>query len=161
MLVRLSLIEQIIKDANLMCISFSVKHPQTFRKSWMSLSNMSRTISNMYTFICGPLLFKWMGLFQSWLDCFSIGVWKFIQNINFFIFSRWRPFFAIFKCSNLQSHYTFFQVHQIASDIVPIFYNKPLLMYWTLKSLEQIIQIWIISSKDINLQYIYKVYCRE
>ena len=31
-LVRLSFIEQIIKDANLMCISFSVKHPQTFRK---------------------------------------------------------------------------------------------------------------------------------
>ena len=32
-LVRLSLIEQIIKDINLMCISFSVKHPQTFRES--------------------------------------------------------------------------------------------------------------------------------
>ena len=32
-LVRLWLIEQIIKDANLMCISFSVKHPQTFWKS--------------------------------------------------------------------------------------------------------------------------------
>ena len=30
---RLSLIKQIIKDANLMCISFSVKHPQTFQKS--------------------------------------------------------------------------------------------------------------------------------
>ena len=29
-LVRLSLIEQLIKDANLMSISFSVKHPQTF-----------------------------------------------------------------------------------------------------------------------------------
>ena len=28
MLVRLSLVEEIIKDANLMCISFSVKHPQ-------------------------------------------------------------------------------------------------------------------------------------
>ena len=32
-LVRLSLVVQIIKDANLMCISFSVKHPQT---SWES-----------------------------------------------------------------------------------------------------------------------------
>ena len=30
MLVRLLSIEQIIKDASLMCISFSVKHPQTF-----------------------------------------------------------------------------------------------------------------------------------
>ena len=29
-LVRLSLIKQIIKDENLMCISFSVKHPQIF-----------------------------------------------------------------------------------------------------------------------------------
>ena len=29
-LVRLSLIEQLIKDANLMSISFSVKYPQTF-----------------------------------------------------------------------------------------------------------------------------------
>ena len=27
------------------------------------------------TFICGPLFFKWMGVFQSWLDSFSIGVW--------------------------------------------------------------------------------------
>ena len=30
---RLSLIKQIIKDANLMCISFSVKHPQMFWES--------------------------------------------------------------------------------------------------------------------------------
>ena len=32
-LVRLLLIKQIIKDANLMSISFSVKHPQTFWES--------------------------------------------------------------------------------------------------------------------------------
>ena len=32
-LVRLSLIEQIIKDANLMSISFSVKHPKLFQES--------------------------------------------------------------------------------------------------------------------------------
>ena len=32
-LMRLSLIKQIIKDVNLMCISFSVKHPQTFWES--------------------------------------------------------------------------------------------------------------------------------
>ena len=30
------------------------------------------------------------------------------------------PFVTIFKCSNLRFHYTFFQAHQIASDIVPI-----------------------------------------
>ena len=32
-LVRLSLITQIIKDVRLMCISFSVKHPQIFWES--------------------------------------------------------------------------------------------------------------------------------
>ena len=35
-LMRLSLIKQIIKDVNLMCISFSVKHPQIFFESLMS-----------------------------------------------------------------------------------------------------------------------------
>ena len=33
LLVRLSLIEQIIKDTSLMCISFSYKHPQAFQES--------------------------------------------------------------------------------------------------------------------------------
>ena len=32
-LMRLSLIKQIIKNVNLMCISFSVKHPQIFWES--------------------------------------------------------------------------------------------------------------------------------
>ena len=49
-LVRLLLAKEIIKDANLMCISFSVKHPQTFGESQMSSSNMTRTIANMYTY---------------------------------------------------------------------------------------------------------------
>ena len=35
------------------------------------------------TFICGPLPFKWMDVFQYWLDCFSSRVLAFIQNINF------------------------------------------------------------------------------
>ena len=48
-LMSLSLIKQIIKDVSLMSISFSVKHPQIFRESSMSLSNMSRTISSIYT----------------------------------------------------------------------------------------------------------------
>ena len=34
-------------------------------------------------------------------------------------------------------------------------------MYWRLISLEEIIEIWIISSQDNNLQYLCKVYCRE
>ena len=56
------------------------------------------------TFICGPLLFKWMGVSQSWLDCFSIRVWAFIPNINLLssvVFAYWRPFVTIFKCCNL------------------------------------------------------------
>ena len=48
-LIRLSLIIQIIKDVNLICISFCVKHTQIFWESWLSLSNMYITISNIYT----------------------------------------------------------------------------------------------------------------
>ena len=80
------------------------------------------------TFIFGPLFFKWMGVFQSPLDCFSIGVGAFVQNINFsssVLFVYWCLFVSIFKYCNFQSHYTFFQVHQTASDIVSITYNKP------------------------------------
>ena len=56
------------------------------------------------TFIYGPLLFKWMDVFQSWLDCFSIGVLAFTQNINFLplvVFVNRCPFVTIFKCCNL------------------------------------------------------------
>ena len=55
------------------------------------------------TFIYGPLPFKGIGVFQSWLDCFSIGVSAFIQNINFSSlvdFVYWCPFVTIFKCCN-------------------------------------------------------------
>ena len=55
-LVRLLSIEQIIKNVNSMCISLRVKNPQTFQKSWLSLPNMSRTISNMYTHPFKPKL---------------------------------------------------------------------------------------------------------
>ena len=55
-LVRLPLIEKITKDVNLMCISFSVKHPQIFWKPLKSLSNMPETISNMYTYPFNPKL---------------------------------------------------------------------------------------------------------
>ena len=56
MLVRLSLIKQIIKHINLMCISFSIKYPQIFWESRMSMSNTARTISNIYTY---PLTHNW------------------------------------------------------------------------------------------------------
>ena len=38
------------------------------------------------TFILGPLFFKWMGVFQSLLDCFPVGVCAVKQNIYFFTF---------------------------------------------------------------------------
>ena len=96
-----------------MCILFSFKHSQTFPDPRIILFNIFRPISNMNNyplnpqlwwkhklkfmirnkkiksfFICWPSFFKWMGVFQSCLDLFSFGVWAFIQNINFFIFSR-------------------------------------------------------------------------
>ena len=55
-LLRVPLIKQIIKDTNLMSISFSVKRPQTSWESKMSLSNMTRIISNMYTYPFNPQL---------------------------------------------------------------------------------------------------------
>ena len=53
-LMRLRLFEKIIKDVSLVCISFSVKYPQIFWESSMSLFNMSRTLSNMYTYPFNP-----------------------------------------------------------------------------------------------------------
>ena len=55
-LVRLLSIEQIVKDANSMCISLSVKHPQAFQKSCLSLLNVSRPFSNIYTYPSNPQL---------------------------------------------------------------------------------------------------------
>ena len=55
-LVSFSLIKELIKDFNLMVIAFSIKHPQIIWESLMSLSNMSRTISNMYTYPFNPQL---------------------------------------------------------------------------------------------------------
>ena len=78
------------------------------------------------TFICRPLLSKWMGVFHSWLDYFSIGVRAFIQNINFLssvVFAYWCPFVIVVKYYNLQFHYTFFRckkLHQILSQFSPI-----------------------------------------
>ena len=53
-LMTLSLIKQISKDANLMWIAFNVKHPQIFWESWMSLPIMSTTIWNMYIYPFNP-----------------------------------------------------------------------------------------------------------
>ena len=142
-LVRLSLVAQIIKDAHLICILFSVKHLQTFWESWMSLSNVYTYPFNqqlvMKTYVESHdkkrkdqrnfYIWSILGLFQSWLDCLSIGVQAFIQNINFLIFSRLCMLVRITMLHFLNAlTYSlialFFQVYPIASDIVPIFYNK-------------------------------------
>ena len=70
------------------------------------------------TLTFGPLISKWMGVLQSWLYYFSNEVSAFVQNINFLssvVFLYWCPFVTII---------TLFQVHQTASDTVPIIYNK-------------------------------------
>ena len=50
----------------------------------------------------------------------------------------------------------------VAREVVPILYNK--LLYVpeiNIFGRDEIIQIWIISSKDINIQCLCKIYCRE
>ena len=49
----------------------------------------------------------------------------------------------------------------VASDVVPILYNKPCILEINIFGRDGIIQIWIISSKDINTQCLCKIYCRE
>ena len=123
LLVRVSLVAQIIKDANLICILFSVKHLQTFWESWMSLSNVYTYPFNqqlvMKTYVeSHDKKPKDQKNFYMWT---IMGV--FIQNINFLIFSRlcmlvpitMLHFLNALTCSLIT---LFFQVHPIASDIV-------------------------------------------
>ena len=109
-------------------------------------------------FMCRPLLFKWMDVFQSWSDCFSIGEWVFIEKINFLssvVFVYWRPFVTIFKCCNLQSHYTFkcIKLHQILFQFSTI--NLALALGINIFEIDYSNLNNPIPSKDI------KVYCRE
>ena len=49
----------------------------------------------------------------------------------------------------------------VASDIVPILCNKPFILEIGIFGKDGIIQISVISSKDINTQCLCKIYCRE
>ena len=49
----------------------------------------------------------------------------------------------------------------VASDVVPILYNKPCILEINIFGRDGIMQIWIISSKDIDTQCLCKIYCRE
>ena len=136
-LARLSLVVQIIKDANLICILLSVKHLQTFWESWMSLFNVYTYPFNQQ-FVMKTCIqshdkkpkdqrnfYMWtiMGVFQSSLDCLSIGVQPFIQNINFLIFSRLGMLVPItvlhllnaLTCSLITLFFKFIQLYQISS----------------------------------------------
>ena len=145
-LVRLSLVVQIIKDDHLMCISFSVKHSQTFWESWMSWSNL-------YTYLFKqPLMMKtrveshdkkpkdqrnlymWtvIGVFQSWVDCLSIRVQAFFENIKFLIFSSlcmlvsitMLQFVNALTCSLIKLFFKGIKLRQILS-IISTINSKP------------------------------------
>ena len=98
-----------------------------------------------------------MSVFQSWLDCFSIGVSAFIQNINFLssvVLIYWCPLVEICKCCNLQSHYTFFKcikLHHILSQFSTINLAQALGLNNFGKDYSNLNTP--IPSKDINLQY--------
>ena len=67
------------------------------------VENHDKKPKNQRNFYMWTITFKWMGAFQPWLDCFSIGVSAFIQNINFSSLVDllyWCPFVTIFKCCN-------------------------------------------------------------
>ena len=56
------------------------------------------------TFILQPLFFKWMVVFTSLSECFSIGRSAFMRNTSSssVVFICWCPFLTIFEFSGLQ-----------------------------------------------------------
>ena len=56
------------------------------------------------TFILQPLFFKWVVVFRSFLECFSIVGWTFMQNTSSssLVFICWCLFLTIFELSSLQ-----------------------------------------------------------
>ena len=115
------------------------------------------------TFICGPLLFKWMGVFQSWLDSFSIGVWTFIRNRNFltsvvlYTGAHLLQFLNAVICSLITLFFRCIKLHQILSQFSTINLAQVLdinIFGRDYSNLNNLYQIY-------NLQYIYQVYCRE
>ena len=100
-------------------------------------------------FILGPLFFKWIGVFQSLLDCLYLARYflngqgyfslcqivfqlqyeqlsKIYTSSSYLMFVCWFPFFTIFKCSNLQSHYNFFQASQAEESFPKILISRHL-----------------------------------
>ena len=123
-LVRFLLIKQIIKDANLICIAFRVGHPQIFWELWMSLSNMSRIISNLYVYPFNPqLLIKtlvehhdkklmrskellYMDRYFQMDGCISVLV-RLLFNWNMSIYSKYKLFIFSILCLLVSICYNF------------------------------------------------------
>ena len=96
-----------------------------------------------------------MGVFQSWLDCFSIGVWAFIQNINFsssvYTGVHLLQFLNAVICSLITLFFKCIKLHQILSQFSTITLAQALgiNIFWRdYSNLNN-----PIPSKDINLQY--------
>ena len=77
------------------------------------LKVMIRILRMKEIFMYRPLFFEWMGVFQSSLDCFSIGVWAFIKNIDFLIFSS--LCMLVFICYNSEMLLLAVQLHFLSS----------------------------------------------
>ena len=85
------------------------------------------------TFICGPLFFKWMDIFQSWLDCFSIGKWAFIHYSKYKLVHLQKSlytglhllqFLNALTCSPITLFFKCIKLHQMLSlfsTIVPAY----------------------------------------
>ena len=103
------------------------------------------------TFICGTLFFKWMGLFQSWLDSFSIGVWTFIRNRNFltsvvlYTGAHLLQFLNAVICSLITPFFKCIKLHQILSQFSTI-------------NLAQVLEIIIFGRDYSNLSNLFQRY---
>ena len=103
------------------------------------------------TFICRPLFFKWMGVFQSWLDSFSIGVWTFIRNRNFltsvvlYTGAHLLQFLNAVICSLITPFFKCIKLHQILSQFSTI-------------NLAQVLEIIIFGRDYSNLSNLFQRY---
>ena len=101
------------------------------------------------TFIFGPLFFKWMGVFQSSLDCFSIGVGAFVQNINF-------------SSSVYTGAYLFRYLNTVISSLITRFFKciklHQILFQLPTINLAQVLEIKIFGRDYSNLNNIFQRY---
>ena len=106
-----------------------------------------------------------MDVFQSWLDCFLVGVWAFTLNINFlssvvfYTSVHLLQFLNAVICSLITLIFKCIKLHQIFSQLSTI--NLPQAQDINILERDYSNLNNPIPSKDINLWYIYKVYCRE